>query len=150
VPLAALVGAALISGPGLPAALGSTPTAVQTDDIPDNLDPSKTEAFSSAVNGLEDVDTRAAAVAPGPVQKQLANKLNATVRWNRYGTPSSILPNDGLLAGRNGSAVKTAKSWLAKNAALFGGAKVISSLELVNDQKMTRGSTGHAVLFRQQ
>jgi len=137
----------MISGPVLPA-LGTNPTAAPSVTA-DDAGLTDFEPFASAPPGKADLDRRNSPVGPTQAQQQDAAGLKAIIRWNRYGTPSSIMPNDGLLASRNGSAVKTAKAWLARNARLFGGAAVIDSLKLVNDAKMTRGSTGHAVLFRQ-
>jgi extracellular elastinolytic metalloproteinase len=157
-PAAIAVGAGMLTttlpyaaaAPG--AATAVTPRAgdVDGDNIPDNLDPDQTEAFSSAVNGLADTDKRVATVAPTLVQKQAAQRLDADVRWGRYGTPSSIAPTKGVLGARtDASAVKTARGWMLSNRALLGLTEAqVQGLDLVNDQRMAR-SEGHAVLFRQ-
>jgi len=149
-PAAIAVGAGLLTttlpyAAAVPGAVGPDPLPV-----PDHLNPQLTEAFSSAVNGLADVDNRAAAVGPSLVQKQAAQRLDASVRWNRYGTPSSIAPIKGVLGARtDASAVKTARGWLLSNRALLGLTEAqVQGLDLVSDQRMAR-SEGHAVLFRQ-
>jgi len=53
--------------------------------------------------GLEDVDARGIAL-PTAAQRTAARGLGATVRWNSFGTPSSILPEDGSLGAATGDA----------------------------------------------
>lgn len=47
---------------------------------------------------LDDLDNRAGSIAPTAAQKTIANNLKATVRWNRFGTPQSMIKYGGYLA----------------------------------------------------
>ena len=101
------------------------------------------------VAGLSDLDRRGTAL-PTAAQRQAASALHAQVRWNSYGTPSSILAVDGGL-GRATSTdpVKAARAWLAAHRSLLGlSSAQVTGLTLVNDAKLSR-SNAHAVLFRQ-
>jgi len=157
-PAAVAVGAGLLTttlpyaaaAPGVATAVTPRAGDVDGDNIPDNLDPDQTDAFTSAVNGLADTDERVASVAPTLVQRQAVQRLDADVRWGRYGTPSSIAPTKGVLGARtSASAVTTARGWMLSNRALLGLTEAqVQGLTLVNDQRMSR-SEGHAVLFRQ-
>jgi hypothetical protein len=103
------------------------------------------------VPGLSDLDLRGRAV-PSVLQRRAAAALGAVdLRWNAFGTPSSILPADGVLARATSSdPVEAARTWLRGHAAVFGltpGA--VDALDLVNEQELAAGG-GHAVLFRQR
>ena len=101
--------------------------------------------------GLADLDTRGAA-RPTSGQQAAARALGAIdLGWNQFGTPSSILPADGVLAEATSSdPVQAARAWLRDNAAVFGlTAAQVDDLELVNDQRLAQ-SDAHAVLFRQR
>ena len=146
----------LILVPGLtqlPAAVGGPGAARDLrsaeQDLLDGGAPVGT--LADPVAGLEDVDTRGV-TKPSSAQLLAARRLGATsLRWNAFGTPSSILPADGVLARTGGAApAAAARSWLVRNASLFGlTADQMRSLDLVNDQRMA-GYDGHAVLFRQR
>ncbi len=155
-PAALLALLVLILVPGLtqlPAAVGSPGAARDLrsaeQDLLDGGAPVGT--LADPVAGLEDVDTRGV-TKPSSAQLLAARRLGATsLRWNAFGTPSSILPADGVLARTGGAApAAAARSWLVRNASLFGlTADQMRSLDLVNDQRMA-GYDGHAVLFRQR
>ena len=102
-----------------------------------------------ATPGLPDFDARTGSVAPTFEQIQIADSIGATARWNRFGTPQSVIKYGGYLAtGLSGdSAVTAARSWIDANKALFGLAS-IDGLTLYVDSKMAQ-SNGHAVNFRQ-
>ena len=103
--------------------------------------PSNQEAFP-------DVDNRAGTVAPTAAQTAAVQQFGASVRWNRFGTPKSLIRHDGFLAqGLSGtSAANVARAWIDANKTLFRLAST-TSLVLLHDGKL--GSTGHAVLFGQ-
>ncbi len=134
----------LVSGLAhLPAlAAGATPAAATADSLTTIGDP---------VAGLADYDARGHAL-PTTTQRRAAAALGAVdLRWNRFGTPASVLPADGSLA-RAGSSdpVVAARGWLSRNAAVFGlTGEQVADLELVNSQQLAR-SSARAVLFRQQ
>src|SRR5690349_1573506 len=107
--------------------------------------------WGDTVPGLADLDVRGQAT-PTAAQQQAARSLGAVdLAWNRFGTPSSILPADGVLAPASSSdPVVAARAWLRDNAAVFGlTADAVDDLELVNDQELAQ-SDAHAVLFRQR
>lgn len=98
--------------------------------------------------GLEDIDERGVAL-PSAAQRTAARGLGATVRWNSFGTPSSILPEDGSLGAANGEAPAAARAWLRRNAGVLGlTVAEVDALELVNNQRLAQ-SSARAVLFRQ-
>ena len=114
----------------------------------------RTASLADAVVGLPDVDTRGA-VSPTAAQRKAAAKLDAVdLRWNSFGTPTSILPSDGVLASGYSTdpaqAPAAARDWLAKNAAVFGlTAAQVADLEVVNNAQLA-GIPARAVLFRQR
>ncbi len=150
---AALVTAVLV--PGLlqlpaDAAGGDVPQVpglTRTAGVGDRVLPG---SIGDPVAGLVDIDTRGTTV-PSATQRSAAARLGASdLRWNAFGTPSSILPASGVLARATSSdPVAAARNYLASNAAAFGlSAEAMRGLELVNDQELAAGG-GHAVLFRQ-
>jgi hypothetical protein len=97
------------------------------------------------------VDHRSGVVQPSAAQQAAAADLGATVRWNKFGTPRSLINHDGFLAtGLSGpDAATVARSWLERNKSLFKLTSTApSSLALESDSPMVR-SKGHAVIFRQ-
>ncbi|CAN5596109.1 hypothetical protein BH20CHL6_BH20CHL6_17320 [soil metagenome] len=101
---------------------------------------------------LRDRDTRTGKVLPNSTQKSIVSSLGATVAWNRYGTPQSLLKRGGYLAtGLSGQdAAAAARSWIVSKKALFRLSSVTTSnLVTLNDSPMV-GSNGHAVVFRQR
>jgi extracellular elastinolytic metalloproteinase len=107
-------------------------------------------SIGDARPGLGDRDYRSGAVAPTFDQIQAASDLGASVRWDRFGTPRSLVKPGGFLATgvAGASAVEAARNWLAAHTALFGLAST-DGLALYADSKMAQ-TTGHAVSFRQQ
>ncbi|GCD88385.1 hypothetical protein NLS1_03910 [Nocardioides sp. LS1] len=144
----ALLTATLVPGlTQLPAlAAGGTPSSADRSHV----DPDSVVTLGDSVPTLADVDTRGTAL-PSLAQKQAAAGLGAVdLRWNQFGTPSSILPADGSLGAAPGSPVQGARSWLRAHAAVFGmTAGQVDDLDLVNDQKLALDG-GDAVLFRQR
>jgi hypothetical protein len=99
--------------------------------------------------GLPDYDSRAT-VAPSDDQIAAAGALNATVAWNQFGTPSSVIKFGGFLASGISapSAAAAAKSFLASNATLFKLGSV-DSLELLNASPLVGTTDDYAVIFQQ-
>jgi extracellular elastinolytic metalloproteinase len=99
-------------------------------------------------NAKSDFDARTGTVAPTAAQLSAVEALGAEARWNRFGTPSSLIDHDGLLATGLAapSAETAARSWLASNSEIFGNT---AGLALLNDAKLAE-SNGHAVTFRQE
>ena len=99
-----------------------------------------------------DLDSRTGQLAPTSAQKRAASALATSVRWNRFGTPQSLLKRGGFLATGYSTTdnVKAARAFLRAHAPLFRlSPSAVDALELVNDQKMA-GSKGSAVLLRQR
>jgi extracellular elastinolytic metalloproteinase len=98
-----------------------------------------------------DVDTRQGRIEPTASQKSIVSNLGAEARWNRFGTPHSLIKHGGYLAtGLTGDPVTAARNWIRANRALFRlSDQSVTRLQLLNDSKM-RGSNGHAVIFRQR
>jgi uncharacterized repeat protein (TIGR01451 family) len=148
-----LAAAAALVIPGLILAAMATPGA-QASPVPgapsDNPDPSLTvEPFVD--DGRSDFDRRAGNVGPTASQLQAVRGMDATARWNSFGTPQSLINHGGYLAtGLSADAVTAARSWLRQNRGLFRLSQAeVDGLELVSDQRMAQ-SAGHAVLFRQR
>ena len=140
---AALVAASLVTGLAqLPAVGETSPSAVPA--APRLL------TLGDSPAGLSDLDTRGTAL-PTAAQKQAASRLGATVRWNAFGTPASILPAGGSLgATTTTDAATAARAWLRAHRSLLGlTAGQVDGLELVSAQKLAQ-SGARAVLFRQR
>ncbi|MBZ5736658.1 M36 family metallopeptidase [Nocardioides mangrovi] len=140
---AALLATAVPSLAQLPTADAAPAGAAAVDDTLGTL--------ADAVPGLSDLDARGTAV-PSAAQRTAARDLGAVdVRWNRFGTPASILPTDGVLArSTSDDPAVAARAWLRQHAALFGlTAAGVDDLELVNSQRLAQ-SDARAVLFRQR
>src|SRR2546423_9196854 len=102
-------------------------------------------------NKPPDFDARVGNMAPTATQLAIVSNLGADVRWNRFGTPHSLIKHGDFLAtGLTGDAVTAARNWIRANRALFRlSDQSVTKLELLNDSPM-RGSNGHAVIFRQK
>jgi len=85
------------------------------------------------------VDRRSGAVQPSAAQQAAAADLGATVRWNKFGTPRSLIRHGGFLAtGLSGpDAATVARSWINQNRALFKlSSTAPSTLALESDSPM--------------
>ncbi|WP_134741783.1 M36 family metallopeptidase [Nocardioides sp. 503] len=148
----ALVTVTLVPGLLQLPAVADEPAPAQARQAPlSGPDLAKVRTLGDAVAGKDDLDARGRAL-PSAVQRRAVARLGvADVRWNRFGTPSSLLPADGVLAtAASSDPVQAARSWLSSNAAVFGltPAKV-SALEVVGEQRLAQ-SGARAVLFRQK
>ena len=100
---------------------------------------------------LPNLDVRAGSVAPTAPQLDLVRSLGASVRWNRFGTPQSLIRYGGFLGtGYGGDAVRAARDWIRDHRLVFRLSSAgVDRLEVFNDSPMV-GSPGHAVIFRQR
>ncbi|MFN2386905.1 MAG: M36 family metallopeptidase, partial [Thermoanaerobaculia bacterium] len=101
---------------------------------------------------LADFDSRAGqSVAPSAQAVALAESLGASVTWNSFGTPRSLMRHGEFLAqGLTGDPVVAARSWIRANKELFGlSDEGVDSLELFNDAKLS-GYDGRVLIFRQR
>src|SRR5687767_9799309 len=138
----ALLTAALVPGLAQLPALASSPTPAAA---------SRALTLADPVAGLDDLDLRGTAL-PSATQRQAAAGLGAVdVRWNQFGTPTSLLPADGSLGPASSSdPVVAARTWLSRNAAVFGLTPgQVAELDVVNNQRLAQ-SDARAVLFRQR
>ena len=138
----ALLTAALVPGLAQLPAFASSPAPAAAGRALTLADP---------VAGLGDLDLRGTAL-PSATQRQAVAGLGAVdVRWNQFGTPTSLLPADGSLgAASSGDPVVAARTWLSRNAAVFGlTAGQVAGLDVVNNQRLAQ-SDARAVLFRQR
>ncbi|WP_121256337.1 M36 family metallopeptidase [Nocardioides ferulae] len=128
--------AASEAGPGGPLTLGDPVAALSDLDIGERLAPAASQLDAARSLGLVDV------------------------RWNDLGTPTSLLPADGVLGvATSADPVEAARTWLRHHAAVFGlDADQMDRLELVGAQEFAGGSTpsgteidspARAVLFQQ-
>src|SRR5262245_25981970 len=97
--------------------------------------------------GLPDVDNRRGKQAPTPAQKAATH--GATVRWNQFATPASLIDYGGYLAtGLSGNPVDAARQWLKQNADLMRlSPDAVDNLQLVANSPI---GGGRAVLFQQR
>ena len=104
-----------------------------------------------AHEGLADFDLRTGFLAPTRGQLDAVTALGATVRWNAFGTPASLIRHDGFLGSAPGADPATAaREWVRAHRELFRLSDAdVTALELVNAAKLT-GSSARAVLFRQR
>ncbi|CAN5601520.1 hypothetical protein BH11ACT8_BH11ACT8_12960 [soil metagenome] len=153
----ALAAVTLVQGlPQLPANADGTATSPSAPSEKGGADGSVLKrvplgTIGDPVAGLLDLDVRGR-VLPSLTQKRAVADLDLLdVRWNRFGTPASILPRTGVLAkATSKNPVTAARQYLVRHAAAFGlDASAMRGLELVNDQELVYGG-GHAVLFRQK
>src|SRR5689334_19048885 len=109
----ALLSVTLVPGLAQLPALATSPAQApqargRAGDIPVTL--------TDPVAGLTDLDLRGTAV-PSAAQRSAAARIKAVdLRWNRFGTPASILPATGELArATSGDPVTAARAWLRRN-----------------------------------
>jgi extracellular elastinolytic metalloproteinase len=105
--------------------------------------------IGDAVLALPAVDTRGRAL-PTLLQRRAVQRLgDVDLRWNRFGTPASILPADGVLARATSTdPVVAARAWLGAHADVFG----ITRAQVAQMQAIAQPlvhSSSHAVFFRQ-
>jgi extracellular elastinolytic metalloproteinase len=98
---------------------------------------------------LTDFDARRGSVAPTAAQRAVVRDLRASVTWNRFGTPGSLIRYGRHLAsGVEGkTAVAAARNWLAANRGLFR-LRSTAGLELRLANRL--GSRGRVLTFRQR
>ena len=111
--------------------------------------PSHAVAADGGSFGLNDKDFRNGVTQPTSAQISRARQLGATVRWNRFGTPQSLIKYGGWLAtGLSGSPETAARSWIRTNRSLFKLTDAdVTRLDLVSANQI---GNGRAVLFRQR
>src|SRR5712691_5983269 len=106
--------------------------------------------FEEVQQGLPDFDSRTGVVQPTSQQLAMVSTLGASVSWNQFGTPQSLIKYGGYLAtGLTGDPATAALGWIRANGALFRlSDQGVNNLQLLNDAVLS-GTTTHVVLFRQ-
>ncbi|MFL6125893.1 M36 family metallopeptidase [Actinophytocola sp.] len=96
-----------------------------------------------------DVDNRGGAAQPSERQRALAGQSSTTVRWNRYGTPGTLLPRtDRQRRDAAADPVAIARSFLTDNREAFGlSAAGVGEMDVLVSRPMGQGAY---VLLRQR
>ncbi|MBW4720462.1 M36 family metallopeptidase [Saccharothrix sp. SC076] len=95
-----------------------------------------------------DVDHRPGAVRPTERQRALAAERGAVVRWNRYGTPATLVPHASTRTRVDGDPVAVARAYLVANSDVFGlSPQRVDAMDVLVSRPMGRGSY---VLLRQR
>jgi hypothetical protein len=100
------------------------------------------------VTGDGDVDNRGTA-QPSARQRSAAGEGSTTVRWNRYGTPATLVPRaDAQRRGAADDPVAVARGFLADNREAFGVSESgVDAMEVLVSRPMGQGSY---VMLRQR
>jgi extracellular elastinolytic metalloproteinase len=116
---------------------------------PDAADP-VVHTLGDPPAALADLDARTGSVAPTAAQVAAVSSLGAHVRWNRFGTPASLIRYGGYLAtGLGADPVAAARSFVSANRSLFRLSDAgVAGLQLLADSPIV-GTSGHAVMLRQ-
>jgi extracellular elastinolytic metalloproteinase len=123
-----------------------TPTQAQLPLI----DPAES-VFRFQEQDLPNLDARAGAVAPDAAQLAAVSGMGGTARWNRFGTPRSLISYGGFLSGElAGAPADAARAWIGANRGLFRLSEAdVADLELLHDVQLP-GTEARALLFRQR
>src|ERR1700712_1207110 len=112
--------------------------------------PSPLDLSLTGKPSLNDVDTRVGRVAPSAAQQSEAAGLGSSTRWNRYGTPQSMINYSGFLAsGLTGAPVDQARTFVRNHRSLFKLSDAdVTKLGVLKDTVLA-GTASHVVMFRQ-
>ena len=106
---------------------------------------------SVGAQGSDYFDRRTGFVTPTTDQLASVESLGATARWNRFGTPSSLIRHGAFLAtGIKGDPATAARAFVSAYRGLFRLSEIgVRNLEVLNVSPMA-DSPGRAVFFRQR
>jgi extracellular elastinolytic metalloproteinase len=126
---------------------GPTPPAASSKGA---VAPRRQVTFQGEEGMPPDYDRRRGSVAPSAEAWEIVRSLGGSARWNRFGTPISLIDHTGYLdRGLTGDPGDAARRWVAEHAALFRLTDAgLDDLELINVLPLG-GSGAHVVLFRQ-
>jgi hypothetical protein len=137
---------------GLPSsqALGSLPSA----HLSRALQGGDSGDFPGAEVPVGDADRRGPDLAVTAATKAALARLGggAKASWTQYGTPHTLTrAGDFLATGISGSPEQVARTFLARNSALYGlSPAAVDALELVSADPLPDSTTAWAVLLRQK
>jgi extracellular elastinolytic metalloproteinase len=135
---------------GLPASRAAEPSAHLTRA----LQGGDSGDFPGAEVPVGDADRRGPDLAPSAHAKAALARLprGAKTSWTQYGTPHTLTrPGSFLATGLSGSPEQVARTFLSRNAALYGlSATAVDALELVSADPLPDSTTAWAVLLRQK
>jgi extracellular elastinolytic metalloproteinase len=96
-----------------------------------------------------DADHRAGASTPTSAQRDLAARSASRIRWNRYGTPASLVPTATAQPRTAGAdPVAVARAYLAGNAGLFRlSARSVDAMDVQLSKPIGQGAV---VMLRQR
>ncbi|HEV2783482.1 MAG TPA: M36 family metallopeptidase [Actinophytocola sp.] len=96
-----------------------------------------------------DVDNRSGTAQPTDRQRALAGERSTSVRWNRYGTPATLVPRvDAQPRIASGDPVAIARGYLTSNNETFGlSEQSINAMDVLVSRPMGQGSY---VMLRQR
>lgn len=132
-------------------AMTSTGTAFGQPANPGTPGPSG-PGFQSENTGHHDLDNRTGVLTPTARQRSLAAAV-VSVRWNRYGTPATVVPRvatapAGAQAAASVDPLVTAHRYLTDNRELFGlSPDAVNAMDLIADVPMGKG---RLIMLRQR
>ncbi|WP_432950852.1 M36 family metallopeptidase [Kribbella sp. CA-253562] len=147
---------ALLAFAGLIAAMSGTGTAAGADQPdPGSLARPMSQSAGASVadptgGTTRDADYRTGSSAPTTSQRQQAARTATGVRWNRFGTPATLVPAPAAQpkAAASADPVQVARDYLTRNAELFRvSADAVRAMDVQLKQPMGKGSI---VMLRQR
>lgn len=137
---------------GLPSEAASPSTQVSAH-LQRPLEGIESATFPGAEKALGDVDRRGPALAPLQAARAHLARMGTglEVSWTQWGTPLSLVrERDFLATGLSGSAEQVARTYLKRNAVLWGlSSSDVDALVTVVNQPLSQGSNAWSVSFQQ-
>src|SRR5436190_637915 len=106
--------------------------------------------FQGELSQSRDVDNRGDAAQPTQRQRSLAAERSTSVRWNRYGTPATIVPRRDAAPKTNVASdpIAVARGYLQDNREAFGLSETsINAMDVLVNRPMGQGAY---VMLRQR
>ncbi|HSH81163.1 MAG TPA: hypothetical protein VLA19_21725, partial [Herpetosiphonaceae bacterium] len=130
---------------------GALPLATSASTPSSVTSASPEDAFRFQEDDAPEYDGRTGVVKPTNAQSSTVQSMGASVSWNAFGSPSSLIKYGGHLAtGLSGDPATAAREWIRGNSALFKLSDLdVTNLELVHNVQLV-DSEAHALLFRQR
>ncbi|MFL6144421.1 MAG: M36 family metallopeptidase [Labedaea sp.] len=106
--------------------------------------------FQGELSQSRDVDNRGDAAQPTQRQRSLAAEHSTSVRWNRYGTPATVVPRGDAVPKANAASdpIAVARRYLQDNREAFGLSEAsINSMDVLVNRSLGQGAY---VMLRQR